>query len=102
MTTLSRFQLPPCSLLASQMICGGPPAMSFFLSLPPAEYTMNLLSKDQNGGAEMGPTSEPSSGLTSSELSDRIHIRPTPSGPTEGKASQRPSGDNVAAVPGLN
>src|SRR5690348_2049067 len=85
--TPSAFQAPPVAAPGeSQIICGGPPAMSFFLSLPLEAYTANRLSKDQNGGGVIAPPSEPSRALISSESRERSHMRETFSGPGAGNA----------------
>ena len=56
---------PSAPFGASQIVCGGPPAMSTFFSLPPAKNARNRLSGDQNGRST---PSVPGSGRASSDI----------------------------------
>ena len=92
--TPSGLQLPSAPYGASQIVCGGPPAISTFFSLPPAMNPRKRLSGDQNG--RMTP-SVPASGRASSESSGRIQIRRLPS-PSAANAMCRPLGDTTGGL----
>src|SRR5207245_1989764 len=88
----SWFQLPPRAMEVSQMVSGGPPCASIFLSLESAKNPMERLSGDQKG--KEAP-SVPSRGRADRESSGRTHRSSLPSGVRATKASRRPSGDTA-------
>ncbi len=85
--TPSELQDPSAPVGASQMVCGGPPAMSTFFSFPAAMNATKRLSGDQNG---RNAPSVPGSGRASIDIerADPDHA------PAVGVAGK----DNVAAV----
>src|SRR5258708_30935562 len=72
----SLFHVPPRPSEASQMVNGGPPEDSIFLSLPPAKNAMKRLSGDQKG--YVAP-SVPAKGCACEESRGRIHMTDFPS-----------------------
>src|SRR5262252_8543285 len=92
--TPSRFQVPPRFAGASQIVWGGPPEASIFLSFPSAKKPMKRLSGDQNGKEGF---SVPGSGCMRSESSDRIQRRFLPEGSRATKTTLVASGERAAA-----
>ena len=101
--TPSLFHVPPeTEAGTSQIVWGGPPEMSSFLSCPGAnapgvdENAMYRLSGDQKtGGGSALPLSVPASGRTSTESSARSHMRVTPSVPAAGSTTHLPFGETI-------
>src|SRR6267142_189124 len=82
----SWFQLPPRAMEVSQMVSGGPPCASIFLSLESAKKPMERLSGDQKGKES---PAVPSRGRADRESSGRTHRSSRPSGVWTTKASRR-------------
>ena len=91
--TPSAFHVPPSRSGVSQMFCGGPPAASTFLSVPPAKNPIHRLSGDQNSRARAFGTSELLSDL---QLIARTNSAVEPPSAAE-YATRRPSGETETA-----
>src|SRR2546425_5778307 len=90
MITPSRFHEAPPPVDVSHSVCGGPPATSIFLSLPPAKKPMKWLSGDQNGNAAL---SVPGKGCIVSESNERSQRKDFPEESLTLIARRRPSGE---------
>src|ERR1700730_15242269 len=90
----SRFQVPPRLPGASQMVWGGPPEASIFLSFPSAKKPMKRLSGDQKGKEAFSVSGR---GCIESESNGRIQRRFLPAGPRPTKGRFVPSGESETA-----
>ena len=92
--TPSELQLPSAPFGASQIVVGGPPAMSTFFSTPPDMNPRKRLSGDQNGRST---PSVPGNARASSASSARTQMSRLPS-PSAANAMCRPSGDTTGGL----
>ena len=93
--TSSWFQVPPRPAVASARICGVPPLVSTFLSLPVAKNPMNRPSGDQNGN---DAPSVPANGWAWTLSSGRTQICDGPPFVAATKARCCPSGESASCA----
>src|SRR5437660_12816004 len=77
---------------ASHNVCGGPPSILTFFTLPALWNARNLLSGDQKSVTVDDEPSPPAIARDSSDSNERIQTRTMPSAPVAGNARRRPAG----------
>jgi len=90
--TPSLLHAPPRPLLASQMVCGGPPSAPTLRNLPPAKNPISRLSGDQKGYMA---SSVPGKARAVAEFSARTYSKTLPFSSRAVKARCVPSGEST-------